>query len=77
MQEEQKFVENAEQYNKEINEAQPQDYIWVLDFTDGKVYSYKVPSDVTDLESFIIDAGHRLSNVEWMNTNEREVEYGN
>ncbi len=59
------------------NEAQHQDYIWVLDFTDGKVYSYKVPSGVNDLESFIIGAGHKLSNVEWMNTNECKVEYGN
>ena len=44
MEEERKLAENAEQYTKEINEAQHQDYIWVLDFTDGKVYSYKVPS---------------------------------
>ena len=77
MEEERKLAENAEQYNKEINEAQHQDYIWVLDFTDGKVYSYKVPSGVNDLESFIIGAGHKLSNVEWMNTNENTVEYGN
>jgi len=77
MEEERKLAENAEQYNKEINEVQYQDYIWVLDFTDGKVYSYKVPNGVNDLESFIIGAGHSLSNIEWMNTNECEVEYGN
>jgi len=77
MEEERKLAENAEQYNKEINESQHQDYIWVLDFTDGKIYSYKVPNGVNDLESFIIGAGHNLSNVEWMNTNECEVEYGN
>ena len=60
-----------------INEAQHKDYIWVLDFTDGKVYSYKVPNGVNDLESFIIGAGHKLNSVEWKNTNECEVEYGN
>ncbi len=77
MEEERKLAENAEQYNKEINEAQHKDYIWVLDFNDSKVYSYKVPNGVNDLESFIIGAGHKLSNVEWMNTNECTIEYGN
>jgi len=83
MEEERKLAENAEQFNKEIQDqyeiykTQHQDYIWVLDFTDGKVYSYKVPNGVNDLESFIIGAGHKLNNVEWMNTNECEVEYGN
>jgi hypothetical protein len=77
MEEEKKLAKNAEQYNKELNESQPKDYIWVLDFNDSKVYSYKVPSGVNDLESFIIGAGHKLSNVEWMNTNECSVEYGN
>lgn len=77
MEDERKLAENAEQYNKELNESQHQDYIWVLDFSDGKVYSYKVPNGVNDLESFIIGAGHHLSNVEWMNTNECTVEHGN
>jgi len=83
MEEERKLAENAEQFNKEIQNQyevyknQPKDYVWVLDFTDSKVYSYKVPNGVNDLESFIIGAGHKLSNVEWMNTNECEVEYGN
>lgn len=58
-------------------EARHKDFIWVLDFTDSKVYSYKVPNGVNDLESFIIGAGHKLSNVEWMNTDECKVEYGN
>ena len=49
MEEEKKLAKNAEQYNKELNESQPQDYIWVLDFNDSKVYSYKVPSGVNDL----------------------------
>ena len=77
MQEERKLAENAEQYAKEINDAQHQKYIWVLDFTDSKVYSYKVPNGVNDLESFIIGAGHKLNSVECMNTNECTVEYGN
>ena len=77
MEEERKLAENAEQYAKEINDAQHQKYIWVLDFTDSKVYSYKVPNGVNDLESFIIGAGHKLNSVEWMNTNECTVEYGN
>ena len=77
MEEERKLAENAEQYAKEITDAPHQKYIWVLDFTDSKVYSYKVPNGVNDLESFIIGAGHKLNSVEWMNTNECTVEYGN
>ena len=75
--EEHKLARTTEQYNKELNESQHKDYIWVLDFNDSKVYSYKLSNGVTDLESFIIGAGHKLSNVEWMNTNECTVEYGN
>jgi len=74
--EERALAEAAEQYNKGIDTFH-KDYIWVLDFTDGKVYSYKVPNGVNDLESFIIGAGHNLNTVEWMNTNECKVEYGN
>ena len=77
MEEARKLAEDAEQYNKELNETYHKDYIWVLDFADGKVYSYKVPSGVNDLESFIIGAGHNINTVEWMNTNECEIEYGN
>ena len=81
--EERELAENAEQYNKELEnsphktETYHKDYIWVLDFADSKVYSYKVPTGVNDLESFIIGAGHNLNTVEWMNTNECKVEYGN
>ena len=48
-------------------------YIFVLDFTNGKVYRYnvegKIDNPLVDFEDFIIEAGHSLSNVEWMTTN--------
>lgn len=46
------------------------EYIWVLDFSNGKVYVYVVPEDVNDIQSFLIGAGHNLGNIEWMNTDE-------
>lgn len=46
------------------------EYIWVLDFSNGKVYLYVVPEDVNDIQSFLIGAGHSLGNIEWMNTDE-------
>ena len=48
-------------------------YVFVLDFTNGKVYRYnvkdKIDNPLVDFENFIIEAGHSLSNVEWMTTN--------
>ena len=92
MQEEKKLVENAEQYNKEINEAQGTMYIFALDFLDGKVYRYDISKLCNDknwsspgywavqseeCEAFLIGAGHSLGNIEWMVTNKPEIEYGN
>ena len=45
-------------------------YLFVLDFEDAKVYRYNIKNELYgDLEDFIIKAGHSLSNVEWMTTN--------
>ena len=51
-------------------------YIYVLDFSDGKVYRYDISSlcndknkwnpDSETCEAFLIGAGHSISNVEWM-----------
>ena len=46
-------------------------YITVLDFTDGRVYQYKVkerfePSDEDYYEMIIMEKGHKLNNCEWM-----------
>ena len=45
-------------------------YLFILDFEDSKVYRYKIDGELYgDLEDFIIEMGHSLSNVEWMTTN--------
>lgn len=45
-------------------------YLFVLDFEDAKVYRYNIEGELYgDLEDFMIRAGHSLSNVEWMTTN--------
>jgi len=46
-------------------------YLFVLDFTDGKVYRYNMKDKVLfdEFEDFIITEGFLLSNVEWMVTN--------
>ena len=45
-------------------------YITVLDFEVGKVFQYKLETEMTydgyEYEDFIIDKGHNLSNCEWM-----------
>ena len=62
-------------------------YIFVLDFTDGKVYRYNISSlcteqnewnpDSESCESFLYGAGHKVNDCEWMVTAERTIENGN
>ena len=88
MEEERKLRENAEQYNKEIVYAdETAKYIFVLDFTDGKVYRYGISSlcteennwnpDSESCEAFLYGAGHKVNDCEWMVTNSKTVENGN
>ena len=92
MEEERKLAENAEQYNKEINESNGPMYIFALDFVDGKAYRYDISQLCNDknwsspgywavqteeCEAFLIGAGHSIGNIEWMATNKSEIEYGN
>ena len=62
-------------------------YIFLLDFTDGKVYRYDISSLCTDenkwnpdtesCEAFLYGAGHKVNDCEWMVTNNKNIEYGN
>ncbi|MAJ16074.1 MAG: hypothetical protein CBC27_03840 [Opitutia bacterium TMED67] len=62
-------------------------YIFLLDFTDGKVYRYDVSSlcneknnwnpDSESCESFLYGAGHKVNDCEWMVTKSKTIEYGN
>ena len=74
--------------NKEIIIADESvKYIFLLDFTDGKVYRYDISSlcnyenkwnpDSESCEAFLYGAGHKVSDCEWMVTSEKTIEYGN
>ena len=62
-------------------------YIFVLDFTDGKVYRYSISGlcteenewmpDSESCESFLYGAGHKVNDCEWMVTSSKNIEYGN
>tara|TARA_Y100000114_G_scaffold17944_1_gene14403 strand:+ start:479 stop:748 length:270 start_codon:yes stop_codon:yes gene_type:complete len=79
MQEENKPVNHVAKHN-------PQ-YIWLLDFTDGKVYRYDISvlgneqngwnPDSESCEAFLIGAGHSVGSCEWMVTTEKTFEHGN
>ena len=74
--------------NKEIIVAdESAKYIFLLDFTDGKVYRYDISSlcndenkwnpDSESCEAFLYGAGHKVSDCEWMVTSEKTFEHGN
>ena len=83
MEEERKLAENAEQYNKEINEKpyhQTAQWVFIMDYTDGKAYRYDVSDLANDnevIEAFLHGAGHKLSNCEWMVTKYKDFVNGN
>ena len=62
-------------------------YIFLLDFTDGKVYRYDISllctkenewnPDSESCESFLYGAGHKVNDCEWMVTKSKTIEYGN
>ena len=62
-------------------------YIFVLDFNDGKVYRYNVRAlcneenewnpDHESCEAFLLGAGHRLGDCEWMVTKYNNFINGN
>ena len=74
--------ETREELRKDISK-----YIFLLDFTDGKVYRYDISSlfneenkwnpDVESCEAFLYGAGHKVNDCEWMVTSEKTIEYGN
>ena len=74
--------------NKEVVHAdETAKYIFVLDFTDGKVYRYSISilcteenewiPDSESCEAFLYGAGHKVNDCEWMVTSSKTIEYGN
>ena len=61
-------------------------YIFLLDFTDGKVYRYDISSlcneenkwnpNSESCEAFLYGAGHKVNDCEWMVTSTKDVEVG-
>ncbi len=60
------------------------EYIWVLDFNDGKVYRYDIGTtwnhgewnpDSESCEDFLIAVGHSITNCEWMVSKTKNVNY--
>ena len=72
---------------KEENNNVKNGYLFVLDYLDGKAYRYDISSlcnkennwipSYETCEAFLIGAGHSISNVEWMATNEELIQRGN
>lgn len=62
-------------------------FIFLLDFTDGKVYRYDISSlcnasnswnpDSESCEAFLYGAGHKVNDCEWMVTTQKTFEHGN
>ncbi len=81
---------DMQEEQEKIREVLRQDvskYIFVLDFTDGKVYRYDISSlcdernawnpDSESCEAFLYGAGHKVNDCEWMVTNSKNIEHGN
>ena len=50
-------------------------YITILDYSEGRVYQYKVDEDMQSIEceELIIDYGFNLNNIEWMYHSDKEI----
>jgi hypothetical protein len=81
-----KWHEMQEEFT-EVVEVKTAKYIFLLDFTDGKVYRYDISvlctkenewnPDTESCESFLYGAGHKVNDCEWMVTDEEFIQRGN
>ena len=81
-----KWHEMQEEFT-EVVEVKTAKYIFLLDFTDGKVYRYDISvlctkenewnPDTESCEAFLYGAGHKINDCEWMVTNNKGIEFGN
>ena len=66
--------------NEPIPYHQTAQWVFIMDFTDGKAYRYDVSDIAKDsevIEAFLHGAGHKLSNCEWMVTKNKDFINGN
>ena len=57
------------------NTVKDKTYIFVLDFSDGKCYRYNYSSHFGRVKEFITEAGHSMSDCEYMITKNPIVMY--
>ena len=49
-------------------------YVFVLDYTDGRVYRYDVWFDDSEkIEEYLDDIGHSIGSIEWMLARNKKV----
>ena len=57
-------------------------YIWVLDYTNGRIYRYEITSnwnhgewnpDSESIEDFLINQNHQMDMIKWMVTKNKEI----
>ena len=57
-------------------------YIWVLDYTNGRIYRYEITSnwnhgewnpDSESIEDFLINQNHQMDMIKWMAIKNKEI----
>ena len=57
-------------------------YVWVLDYTNGRIYRYEITSnwnhgewnpDSESIEDFLINQNHQMDMIKWMVTKNKEI----
>ena len=57
-------------------------YIWVLDYSNGRIYRYEITSnwnhgewnpDSESIEDFLINQNHQMDMIKWMVTKNKEI----
>ena len=49
-------------------------YVFVLDYTDGRVYRYDVWFDDSEkIENYLDDMGHSIGSIDWMVARNKKV----
>ena len=59
---------------QDLTKTKKAKYIFVLDFTDERVYKYDVSNISEDeYEDYLDEVGHSVNNIQWMVTEQGEV----
>ena len=67
---------------KDFNIKEEMKYVWVLDYTNGRIYRYEITSnwnhgewnpDSESIEDFLINQNHQIDMIKWMITKNKEI----